>query len=121
MNIEEIVAQALETPRGLGFTLPDALAARRLRKAFYALRERRRRTGDTTWDCLAVVLPVGTPGVVHLVKKAVVKSVPATRQHAVAEAWPLSPLQLPRRLSSRGRRPLSLLALPFLAGGYRDT
>lgn len=115
MNIEEIVAQALQTPAGLGFTLPDALAARRFSKAFYALRERRRRAGDATWDPLAVVLPAEAPGVVHLVKKAVVPSVVASRRHAISGAFPLTATHLPRALRSRGRASRDPLAAEIMA------
>jgi hypothetical protein len=115
MNIQEIVAQALETPAGLGFTLPDAQAARRFSKAFYALRERRRRAGDTTWDGLAVVLPADAPRAVHLVKKVVVPSVVASRRHAISDAFPLTAAHLPRALRSRGRASRDPLAAEIVA------
>lgn len=119
MIIADIIAKALDAPHGLGLALPDDQAARRFRRSFYGLRERRRRQGDTSWDGLAIVLAHDKPGTIHLIKKSDVQSIPAAREHAVAEAWPLSPLQLPRRLTSRGRNPLRELADQFLAGRYR--
>lgn len=120
MIIADIIAKALNAPHGLGVALPDDQAARRFRRAFYTLRERRRRQGDTSWDGLAIVLPLDKPGAVHLIKKSDVHSVPAVRDHAVAHAWPLSPLQLPRHLTSRGRNPLRELADELLAGRRRS-
>lgn len=109
MNIEEAVSQALTSPHGVALKFPDAESAWRFRKSFYPLRQRRQRKGDGAWDTLAIVVPSDEPTVIHLLKKTHVRSVPEIRDHPITEASPLSPLQLPRRLVSRGRAARSWL------------
>jgi len=101
MNIEQVVSAALTSDHGIGFTLPDALAARNFRLQFYAMRRRKIKAGDTTWNNLACTVPTGEPNKVRLFKKTSVPSVIATRQHGVSETWALSRKELPGRLRSR--------------------
>lgn len=103
MTIDEAITQALASPHGVSLSLADARAAIRFRADFYALRERRRRQGDTSWDDVAVSIPQDARAEIRIIKKSSTPSVQASRRHAIGSAKPLALSDLPRALRSRGR------------------
>lgn len=115
MTIDEAVTQALASANGLALTLADVRAAIRFRADFYALRERKRRVGDTTWDGLAVAIPPRPGNELHLIKKSSTPSVQASRRHAISDTFPLTAAHLPRALRSRGCANRHWLAAEILA------